>query len=359
MSRRKPLTPRVDRLESRQLLAANPLMAWEQPFALHFGYSTAGVKSAAEAPITNYHASPQAQTSTAHPKASGHLNLQPTHSKPAASPAKAANYVVSGHLHLPMTAPTHSKPAPKAAQAPAPKSKPLAGTVIHTASVTNPTIWISTGVNPAIQGGNLGTFVITSSEPTSIPVHVVVTFTGPNKLGDGLYTSYSSLLGSNVNGIVTGDVTLTSDDGVHGATATLYVDPSTNISTSPLDDGATAEISASSSGSCCCCCGGGVTPTFFPNSASLTIQNTGSVGITVNGSSSATTTGGNPGTPATFDVHYTGNPSHAITVQLDASGSTAIPNTDYTYFYCNRFFVTPWAGPHILTCVEDTHTAGS
>jgi len=41
------------------------------------------------------------------------------------------------------------------------------------------------------------------------------------------------------------------------------------------------------------------------------------------------------------------------------SPEPVITATNIHYFYCNRFFVTPWAGPHILTCVEDTHTAGS
>ena len=205
---------------------------------------------------------------------------------------------------------------------------------VRAAVASAPTIAIVTAVNPAIQAGSLGTFVVTSSDSTSVAVQVTVQFTGPNASTDGLAVTGNlnpDAVGTNVSGTITGMVTLVSPGSGQAATITLYAVPSGTVSTSTQDDAASATISAASSG--CCYCGGGGTPTpiFSPNTASLTIQNTGIVSISVNNSSSATTVGGNTGAPATFDIHYNGNPSCGVTVKLNDAGSTAVPNTDYSY----------------------------
>ena len=69
------------------------------------------------------------------------------------------------------------------------------------------------------------------------------------------------------------------------------------------------------------------------NSASLSITHS-DLSITVNGASVATTSGGDPGAPATFDIHRVGNTSRAITATLNTTGTNADPNAstpDYSY----------------------------
>ncbi len=205
----------------------------------------------------------------------------------------------------------------------------LGQAVIHP-DVAGPTVGITTGVSTGIQGGKEGTFIITSSTSANVTVMVSIQFTGPNASTDLVTPSSGSYIfpNGNVGGVVSGPVTLVSPGSGQPATATLLVVPSNNVSTSSQDDAAVASLSTYGS---YCCCGGSTPPTFSPGSASLTLWNTGSVSISLNGSSNATTSGGAPGAPATFDVKYTGNPSHAVNVKIDGTGRTAIPGTDYTY----------------------------
>ena len=338
MSRRKPLTPRVDRLESRRLLAANPLMAWERPFALHFVDPDAGLKAATGTPIAGHRATPQALafSGTARPEASGHLELQPAHrihGKPA-PPTSEIPTRVSGHLHLPSIPQGHTRPATGTAHAPGTTSNSSTGILVHAADASTPVISIATGTNPAIQGGNKGILVVSSSTTASLTVTVSITLTGPNAAYDAViasYDRYATGFGQSSTGTMTGTVTLASADGVHPAFADLWVIPSLVAGTATGDDTVTASVVLPPPSGCCC-----VPPPYTvgsPNSAAVTIVNS-VVGVSVATDGSLgpnQTSGGAPGVPATFHVTRYGDWSRSIAVQISGAGSTAVPGTDFTY----------------------------
>lgn len=209
--------------------------------------------------------------------------------------------------------------------------------VIHTADAAIPTVSLTLVQSPSVMYGQDGILTITRSVVTTsqLEVNINAIASGPSVPGSGGFVASivgtstpASPMGVTTTGTTSGKVTILPNQ----ASVTIYVYAWGDSGLGLGDDTVSISLPNPPTG---CCCGTGTPPytVSSPNSASLTLIHS-DISIKVNGSASATTSGGSPGTPATFVVHRSGNTSQPLTIPLDGAGSIANPNAgtpDYTY----------------------------